>query len=343
MGKNIRQKIEELEEISLHEFAVKSKNTLGRKVFEEEKDIRTAFMIDRDRIIHSKAFRRLKHKTQVFIKNGDHYRTRLTHTLEVNQIAKTIGKALFLNEDLIEAIALGHDIGHCPFAHVGEEVLNEISPYGFKHNENSVRVLTNIEKDYKGLNLTVEVLDGILKHSGFSSKFSPVSDSLEGQVVKYSDKIAYINHDIDDSILYNILKIEEIPRESVEILGKTSSDRINTLVSDLIYTSLSNIDNNQKIISFSDKINKIFIDLRSFMFNNIYLGDTLGKDRSKAKFVIENVYLYFLKNPEKMPKVYFETSKKENLHRGVTDYVSGMTDDYCLKIFSEIYIPKITI
>ncbi|WP_032121911.1 deoxyguanosinetriphosphate triphosphohydrolase [Clostridium amazonitimonense] len=341
----IRDKIQRNEEISLIKGAALSKNTKGRAKMEELEDIRTPYMIDRDRIVHSKSFRRLKHKTQVYIKtSGDHYRTRLTHTLEVSQISKTIGKGIGLNEDLIEAIALGHDLGHVAFAHNGEEVLNELLPGGFKHNEQSIRVLKYLEKNGKGLNLTEEVLDGILKHSGFSNS-SKVNRAitLEGQVVKYSDKIAYVNHDIDDSIRAGLLRIKDIPEELINILGKTHGERINTLVNDCVYNTLDNIDKGILEVSLSKDIGHALAQLRKFMFQKIYLGSILKEEREKAKFVLHNVYDYYMKHIEEMPHIYKNIVEKEGKERGVTDYIAGMSDDYCLVLFNKIYVPKFVI
>lgn len=340
---SIREKIEENEKNIFIDYACFSSRTLGRDRNEEKDEIRTDFMLDRDRIIHSKSFRRLKHKTQVYIKTaGDHYRTRLTHTLEVSQVSKTIGKGIGLNEDLIEAIALGHDIGHVPFAHNGEDVLNLLNPEGFKHNENSVRVLKSIEKQGRGLNLTKEVLDGILHHSGFSNG-SAKAFTLEGQVVRYSDKIAYVNHDIDDSIRAGLLSEEEIPKDCIEILGKTHGSRINALVKDCIYNTLNNLEKGKIEVSLSKEIGDALSKLRNFMFEKIYKGNVLKTERDKAKFVLEQVYNYFLKNPEKMPEFYLNIVNKEGLYRGVTDYIAGMSDDYCLYLFNEIYVPKVVI
>lgn len=340
---NIREKIEENEKRILNLHATFSSNAKRREYFEEKDTIRTEFMMDRDRIIHSKSFRRLKHKTQVYIKTwGDHYRTRLTHTLEVAQIAKTIGRGIGLNEDLIEAISLGHDIGHVPFAHNGEEVLDKLNPDGFKHNENSVRVLTKIEKQGRGLNLTHEVLDGILHHSGFSHT-SQKAYTLEGQVVRYSDKIAYVNHDIDDSIRAGLLSEDEIPEEFLRKLGDTHGRRIDTLVRDCIYTTLGNIENGNIVVSLSREGEQSLAGLRKFMFHNIYKGEILKQEREKAKFILEQVYKYFLENPKKMPNFYYEIVQKEGLYTGVTDYISGMSDDYCLLLFNEIYVPKLVI
>jgi dGTPase len=335
--------LEEKESKSIIMQGTFSINSKGREKWEENDDIRTCFMVDRDRIIHSKSFRRLKHKTQVFIKTfGDHYRTRLTHTLEVAQIARTIGKGIGLNEDLIEAIALGHDIGHVAFAHNGEEFLNSVLPNGFRHNENSIRVLTKIEKEGKGLNLTKEVLDGILNHNGFSNKLKKAY-TLEGQVVKYSDKIAYVNHDIDDSIRAGLISEKELPQSAIKILGNTNSKRINLLVTNCIHTTLNNIKVGKIEVSLSDEIEEALSNLRKFMFQNIYLGDKLKDERKKARYVLEQLYSYFIKNQEELPKFYKQIAKEEGLHQGVADYIAGMSDDYCLIIFHEKFIPKLII
>lgn len=340
---NIRQKIEENEKKVLIPAASFAACPKGRKLKEESDEVRTCYMVDRDRIIHSKSFRRLKHKTQVYIKtNGDHYRTRLTHTLEVSQIAKTIGKGIGLNEDLIEAISLGHDIGHVAFAHNGEEVLDKLLPGGFRHNENSVRVLTKVEELGEGLNLTEEVLDGILYHSGFE-KTNKRAFTLEGQVVRYSDKIAYVNHDIDDSVRAGILKEEEIPKEFLKILGYTHGKRIDTLVKDCIYNSLSNLNNCVNEITLSEEIEKALSGLRSFMFEKVYKGPILKVERDKAKFVLEQVFNYYIKYPYKMPDFYQKQVEKDGLYQGVSDYIAGMSDDYCLILFHDIYVPKFLI
>lgn len=339
----MREKIENNEKMLFQSCAAFSAESRGRAAAEKKDDIRTCYMVDRDRIIHSKSFRRLKHKTQVYIRTfGDHYRTRLTHTLEVSQIARTIGKGIGLNEDLIEAIALGHDIGHVAFAHNGEEVLNSLLPCGFKHNVNSVRVLTRLEKQGQGLNLSEEVLDGILHHSGFSRE-GERAFTLEGQVVRYSDKIAYVNHDIDDSIRANLLKESDLPANSFEVLGKSHSQRINTLVTSCIYKTLENIDKGICKVSLEDKIEESLSKLRSFLFVNVYNGDVLKDEREKAKFVLEQVFNYFYKNPEKMPEIYTAIVEEEGLYQGVADYISGMSDDYCLSLFNSIYVPKIII
>ncbi|MCT8976236.1 deoxyguanosinetriphosphate triphosphohydrolase [Clostridium sp. CX1] len=339
----LRKTIEERERLILINEAAFSSASRGRGIKEEDDEIRTAFMVDRDRIIHSKSFRRLKHKTQVYIKTwGDHYRTRLTHTLEVAQIGKTIARGIGINEDLVEAIAMGHDIGHVAFAHNGEEVLDELVPGGFRHNENSIRVLTKIERQGLGLNLTKEVLDGILHHSGFSNANSE-SFTLEGQVVRYSDKIAYVNHDIDDSIRAELLREEELPISSVKILGKSHSERIDTLVKDCIYNTINNINKGIIKVSLSEEIGSALMELRGFMFKKIYMGNVLKTEREKAKFVLEQVFNYFIKNPNKMPELYINIVEEEGLYRGVADYISGMSDDYCLLLFNSIYVPKIVV
>ncbi len=340
---NIRERIEHSETLSLSSAARLSRNSEPRDRREEPDDVRTAYMVDRDRIIHCKSFRRLKHKTQVYIKTwGDHYRTRLTHTLEVSQIARTIGKGIGLNEDLIEAIALGHDIGHVAFAHNGEEVLNNLLPNGFRHNENSVRVLKRIERGGKGLNLTPEVLDGILHHSGFS-RDSRKAYTLEGQVVKFSDKIAYVNHDIDDSVRAGLLKPEDIPEDVKAVLGSTHGRRIDVLVNDCINTTIKNIEQGRLEVSLSEIIEKELTELRHFMFEYIYKGSILKAEREKAKFVLSQVFDYFYKHPDKLPDFYKGISVEEGLYQGVADYISGMSDDFCLHLFNDIYVPKLVI
>ena len=341
---NIREQNEYFERLTLSKQATFSSNRCKRKIFEEEETLRTCFMIDRDRIIHSKSFRRLKHKTQVYIKTfGDHYRTRLTHTLEVSQIARTVGVGIRLNENLIEAIALGHDLGHVAFAHNGEEVLNSFLKGGFRHNEQSVRVVTRLEKNGKGLNLTEEVIDGILNHSGLRSEDNEGAKTLEGRVVQYCDKIAYINHDIDDSIRAGLLGEDSIPKEILNTLGNTHSKRIDTLVTDLVDTSNINLDNGISKIVLSDEIDCAMRELRNFMFKNVYLSSELKSEREKAKFILEQLVNYFIKNVDKMPILYRTIAESEGKERGVVDYISGMSDDYCLSVFNEIFVPKLVV
>lgn len=340
---NVREKIEGFEELTFIPQATFSSKSLGRERYEEGDTIRTCFMVDRDRIIHCKSFRRLKHKTQVYIKTfGDHYRTRLTHTLEVAQVARTIGAGIGLNENVIEAISLGHDLGHVAFAHNGEEVLKDFLDEGFRHNEQSVRVVKKLEREGKGLNLTAEVIDGILNHSGLS-KGSNKAMTLEGCVVKYSDKIAYLNHDIDDSIRAGLLREEELPKEVIKLLGNTHSQRIETLVLDMIKNTTKNINENIPDVTLSLEIWEAMTELRQFMFKNVYLGDILNVERSKAKFILTQLIDYYFKNPEELPDMYKIILEEEGLKRAVADYIAGMSDDYCLNKFNSIFVPKFVI
>ena len=336
----IREKIEKFEHLTLIKKASFSKYSSGRKIKEELDNVRTCFMVDRDRIIHSKSFRRLKHKTQVYIKTfGDHYRTRLTHTLEVSQVARTIGVGIGLNENLIEAIALGHDLGHVAFAHNGEEVLDSFLDEGFRHNEQSVRVVEKLENDGKGLNLTEEVIDGILHHSGLGESTTE-SKTLEGRIVRYSDKIAYLNHDIDDSIRAGFLTEEALPKEIIRVLGKSRSERIDTLVNDIIRETINNINDGKYGVAQSKEVKEAMIELRKFMFKNIYLGTHLKEERIKAKFVLEQLVNYYFKNSNELPDVYKKIEESEGTKRAVADYIAGMSDDYCLATFNKIYVPK---
>lgn len=340
---DIREKIEKFENLTLSKEAVLSVNTLGREVFEEQDPIRTCFMVDRDRIIHSKSFRRLKHKTQVYIKTfGDHYRTRLTHTLEVAQIGRTIGVGIGLNETLIEAIALGHDLGHVAFAHNGEEVLANFLEGGFRHNEQSVRVVRKLERDGRGLNLTLEVIDGILNHSGLSEGINKAK-TLEGRIVQYSDKIAYLNHDIDDSIRAKLLTEKDLPKDIVNVLGKTHSERIEVLIADMIKETIKNLNDDIYEVGQSEEVKEAMVELRRFMFANIYLGDVLKEERDKAKFILIQLLEYYCKHEEKLPELYKKIAYKEGLKRAVADYIAGMSDDYCIGIFNEIFVPKFVI
>lgn len=327
---NIREYQEDLEERILSEYATLSKKSRGRMKEEKRCDIRTDFQRDRDRIIYSKAFRRLKHKTQVFISPElDHYRTRLTHTLEVSQIARTIARSLRLNEDLTEAIALGHDLGHTPFGHAGERVLNEVCSLGFRHNEQSVRTVEILEKDRRGLNLTWEVLDGIRHHTGDVMPATP-----EGQIVRFADKIAYINHDIEDAIRAGIISENDLPGDCCEILGKTPSARINSTITNIIENSQGS-----KEIRMSSEFFQANNRLRSFMFENVYIGSVAKKEESKAELMIRQLFLYLTDNPERLPEDYQKVIEKDGLERTVLDYVAGMTDRYAVRKFQEIFVP----
>lgn len=326
----IREITENLEKQNLSQYAALSMNSRGRLVGEEKCDIRTDYQRDRDRILHSKAFRRLKHKTQVFISpEGDHYRTRLTHTLEVAQIARTIARALRLNEDLTEAIALGHDLGHTPFGHAGEKVLNAIHPGGFKHNEQSLRVVDFLE-DGKGLNLTYEVRDGILKHTGDAEP-----ETLEGTIVRFSDKIAYINHDIDDAMRGGILEISSIPQECLEVLGHTHNKRINTMINDIINESMG-----KGSISMSTRVWGATHKLREFMFEHVYIGSAAKVEEKKAKNIINGLYEYYVKRPEEIPAKEYRKNENQDVERLVCDYIAGMSDRYAINMFTELFIPS---
>jgi dGTPase len=337
----IRQRIEEAED-RLAPYAQRSRYSRGRARPEEPCALRTDFQRDRDRIIHSNAFRRLKHKTQVFIApEGDHYVTRLTHTLEVSQIARTISRALNLNEDLTEAIALGHDLGHTPFGHLGEEVLNELCPYGFRHNEQSLRVVDILEKNGQGLNLTWEVRDGILHHS--KSTISILGEgwtevnTIEGQVVKIADLVAYINHDIGDAIRAGVITEEDLPESVPRFLGTTSSQRINTLVTDIVDNTLSAITGTKIpffTVSMSPHILEIANTLREFLFDKVYNSNLANEDKENAKNVLHLLYSYFLKHEEKLPMEFRTLSN--DIERRVTDYIAGMTDQYALKVAEQI-------
>ncbi len=327
---NIRALTEKIEKETLSSYAVLSSNSKGRAVFEKECDLRTVFQRDRDRIIHSKAFRRLKHKTQVFLSpESDHYRTRLTHTLEVSQIARTISRALRLNEDLTEAIALGHDLGHTPFGHAGERALDKLSDTGFTHYEQSVRVCERLEKNGKGLNLTFEVLDGILHHTK-----DDWAKTAEGKVVRFSDRIAYINHDIDDAIRGGVLSPDDIPKDIAEILGNTKTERINTLVSSVVTNS------NGYDIKMDAEIEKYYTKLHSFLFEYVYRNPVAKQEETKVLGIIEGIYNEFYKNPDKLPEEYRKICESEGIARAVTDYIAGMTDQYAVMAYSDIYIPK---
>ncbi len=330
---NIRERIEENEKKLLSPYAALSSNTKGRRFPSEKCEIRTEFQRDRDRIIHSKAFRRLKHKTQVFIApDGDHFRTRLTHTLEVAQIARTIARSLMLNEDLTEAMALGHDLGHTPFGHSGERMLNELCENGFKHNEQSVRVCELLENG-KGLNLTFEVLDGIAHHTG-----STMPQTLEGHILRYADRIAYINHDIDDALRAGIIKTSDLPAACLDVLGQTHSQRIDTMIKDIIRTSSGKPE-----IKMSQKVQTAMDDLRKYMFDNVYIvGDQRSTEEWKAKSIIKSLFEYFSVYPDEVP--FYRELKERGFTtvEMVTDYIAGMTDKYALYVYTKIFIPKST-
>lgn len=329
----IRENLEEWEVQYLSLYACLSKNSKGRLREEEQCDIRPVFQRDRDRILHSKAFRRLKDKTQVFLTpDGDHYRTRLTHTLEVSQNARTIAKALLLNEELVEAIALGHDLGHTPFGHAGERALNRVAPQGFEHNVQSVRTVDVLEKHGQGLNLTLEVRDGILNH-----QTSGMPSTLEGKIVRISDKIAYIHHDMDDAIRAGILKDSDVPKSIGAVIGYTLPERLDSFIHDIITSSRGNND-----ITMSAPVAEAMRQMRQFMFENVYQNPIAKGEEGKAEVLIEALYEYYLNHFDKLPRETVELmdrdgSTKEQI---VCDYVGAMTDRFAISKYEELFIPK---
>ena len=326
----VREMIEEREREYLSDLAALSADSKGRREPEESCELRTCFQRDRDRIIHSKAFRRLKHKTQVFLSpQGDHYRTRLTHTLEVAQIARTISRALRLNEDLTEAIALGHDLGHTPFGHMGERVLNEICPDGFKHNEQSLRVVDVLESG-KGLNLTHEVRDGIVCHTGANK-----AETLEGRVVALSDRIAYINHDIDDAVRGGILSESDIPTAFSSVLGNRHSVRIDTMIKAVISASGSDIE-------MEPEVHAAMMGLRKFLFEQVYMNPNLeiATEENKARNIIESLYDRFLKDIDLIPKETRDNSQTDDKHIIAADYIAGMSDPFAVSRYEQLFVPK---
>lgn len=323
----IREHIEDIEYLTLSPFATKARETKGRQISKPLCDMRTEFQRDRDKIIHSKSFRRLKHKTQVFISpEGDHYRTRLTHTLEVSQIGRTIARALRLNEDLVEAISLGHDLGHTPFGHAGESALNHLSPNGFRHNEQSVRVVDFIDK----LNLTYEVRDGILHHTGSGTASTP-----EGKIIKFADRIAYINHDIDDAIRAGVLESSALPNDLIAVLGDTHSKRISTMIHNCIASS-----SNSDTICMTGDVRDAMNALRDFMFDNVYVGSAAKIEEKKVFSIIEGLYTHFLKHPDLLPDIDISNMTDFDIERSICDYIAGMSDRYAVYMFKKIYIPS---
>ena len=329
----IREEIEHREHQILSENASFSDASKGRDVYEEQCDLRPVYQRDRDRILHSKSFRRLKGKTQVFLApKGDHYRNRLTHTLEVSQNARTVAKALHLNEDLTEAIALGHDLGHTPFGHAGERELNAIVPGGFRHQEQSIRVVEKLEKDGRGLNLTYEVRDGIRNHSTAGNP-----STLEGKIVRICDKIAYVNSDIDDAIRGGVISDDDIPKECKEAFGYTLRERLNTLIHDLIITSKE-----QNMITFSEETGELFGNLRRFMFDRVYINSKAKTEEGKAQALIRRLFHYYVDHYDQLSAANIARIEEggEDKERVVCDFIAGMTDNYAVKVYSELAIPK---
>ncbi len=327
----VREQTEIIEMGTLSKFACTSIDEKGtkRRKHEEKCPYRTEFQRDRDRILHCNSFRRLKRKTQVFLSPvGDHYRTRLTHTLEVSQIARTISRGLRLNEDLTEAIALGHDLGHSPFGHCGEAILNDICPYGFKHYLQSVRVVDSLEKKGEGLNLTFAVKNGIACHT------NAVAGTREGCIVRLADTIAYINHDIEDSVRAGILKPNSLPYQCVKALGKTKTQRITTLIASVIEHGVA------YDVDFMPQIRKAHDELKAFMFEKVYTNPSAKLEESKAVAVVEKLYRYFIANPSKLPDEYKVIMEKFDADRAVCDYISGMSDSYAVDLYTELFVPK---
>lgn len=341
---SIRESIQEIERSFLSPHAQLSSDTKGRVREEDECELRTPFQRDRDRIIHSKAFRRLKHKTQVFLSpTGDHYRTRLTHTLEVAQIARTIARALRLNEDLTEAIALGHDLGHTPFGHAGEEVLNRISPHGFSHREQGLRVVDILEREGKGLNLTFEVRDGIAKHSKAKGAIIPTDATeeavtLEGQVVRVADIIAYVNHDLDDAIRGGVIKEKDIPRECLEVLGDTHSRRIDTMVKDCVNATLHSRGGSS--IAMSQEVRHAVEKLRDFLYDCVYDTEVVHGDFLKASKILIELYERFTADVGLFLQEIGKDDLYDTVERCVCDYLAGMTDRYAFNLYERIFLPK---
>lgn len=329
---NIRENLEQFELEYLSPYASFSRNSKGRLKEEEQCDIRPVYQRDRDRILHSKSFRRLKDKTQVFMSpEGDHYRTRLTHTLEVSQNARTIAKALRMNEDLVEAIALGHDLGHTPFGHAGERALDEVCPYGFCHSEQSVRTVDLLEKRGAGLNLTIEVRDGIKNHQTKGTPFT-----LEGKIVRFSDKIAYIHHDMDDAVRAGILKETDVPAEIGEVIGYTTGERLDNFIHDLITTSYEKND-----IQMSEPVAKAMAQLRRFMFERVYQNREAKSEEKKAEVLVQTLYDYYRRHLELLPEDFIRLAERgEARERVVCDYIGAMTDRFAVARYEGIYIPR---
>ena len=322
----------ERERQSLSPYAFLTANTAGRDHPSTPCTNRTEFQRDRDRIIHSAAFRRLMHKTQVFLAPAeDHYRTRLTHTLEVTQIARGIARALRLNEDLAEAAALGHDLGHTPFGHAGEQALQHCYDPGFRHYKQSLRVVERLEKDGRGLNLTREVRDGIVNHTG-----KHMASTLEGVIVKFADRIAYINHDIDDACRAGILTLDDIPADLLRVLGRGHSERINTMVTSVITAS-----ENSPVITMTEEVGDATDRLRTFLFDRVYRNPVAKGEESKAKELLSRLFDYFCQNPERMPELYVRNLEEEGVGRCVCDYLAGMTDRYAIDLYRALYIPRV--
>ena len=327
---SIREETQRIEREILSPYAAFSENTRGRVREAAECPIRTPYQRDRDKVIHCKAFRRLKHKTQVFLSpEGDHYRTRLTHTLEVAQIARTIARALRLNEDLTEAVALGHDLGHTPFGHAGERALNRLMPNGFRHYEQSVRVVERLENDGRGLNLTFEVRDGIRCHTTGQE-----ARTMEGRIIRWADKIAYMNHDIDDAIRAGVIRESDIPRDITAVLGDTKNKRITTMVTSLIRNSPAGV------VNMDADVLEAYDALHEFMYEAVYLNDYAKREEKKVPHLIESLFGYYVRHPDRLPESMREIAEADGKEQAACDYIAGMTDRFAVDLYSNLFIPK---
>lgn len=327
---SIREETQRIEREILSPYAALSENTRGRVREAAECPIRTPYQRDRDKVIHCKAFRRLKHKTQVFLSpEGDHYRTRLTHTLEVSQIARTIARALRLNEDLTEAVALGHDLGHTPFGHAGERALNRLMPNGFRHYEQSVRVVERLENDGRGLNLTFEVRDGIRCHTTGQE-----ARTMEGRIIRWADKIAYMNHDIDDAIRAGVIRESDIPRDITAVLGDTKNRRITTMVTSLIRNSPAGV------VGMDADVLEAYDALHEFMYEAVYLNDYAKREEKKVPHLIESLFGYYVRHPDRLPESMREIAEADGKEQAACDYIAGMTDRFAVDLYSNLFIPK---
>ena len=327
---SIREETQRIEREILSPYAALSENTRGRVREAAECPIRTPYQRDRDKVIHCKAFRRLKHKTQVFLSpEGDHYRTRLTHTLEVSQIARTIARALRLNEDLTEAVALGHDLGHTPFGHAGERALNRLMPNGFRHYEQSVRVVERLENDGRGLNLTFEVRDGIRCHTTGQE-----ARTMEGRIIRWADKIAYMNHDIDDAIRAGVIRESDIPRDITAVLGDTKNKRITTMVTSLIRNSPAGV------VNMDADVLEAYVALHEFMYEAVYLNDYAKREEKKVPHLIESLFGYYVRHPDRLPESMREIAEADGREQAACDYIAGMTDRFAVDLYSNLFIPK---
>ena len=327
---SIREETQRIEREILSPYAALSENTRGRVREAAECPIRTPYQRDRDKVIHCKAFRRLKHKTQVFLSpEGDHYRTRLTHTIEVSQIARTIARALRLNEDLTEAVALGHDLGHTPFGHAGERALNRLMPNGFRHYEQSVRVVERLENDGRGLNLTFEVRDGIRCHTTGQE-----ARTMEGRIIRWADKIAYMNHDIDDAIRAGVIREADIPRDITAVLGDTKNKRITTMVTSLIRNSPAGV------VNMDADVLEAYDALHEFMYEAVYLNDYAKREEKKVPHLIESLFGYYVRHPDRLPESMREIAEADGREQAACDYIAGMTDRFAVDLYSNLFIPK---